>query len=52
MKNYQSKEVKGMEDRMKMYYRKYAELKKITENRDKEQKTDGKQTVETVGKGK
>ena len=41
-----------MEERMKMYYRKYAEIKNITGNKDKEHKTNGKQTVETVGKGK
>ena len=41
-----------MEKRMKMYCKKYQELRAKTETGSKEKKTDDKQTVETVGKGK
>lgn len=41
-----------MEKRMSMYYKKYQELMAKSEAGSKEKKTDDKQTVETVGKGK
>lgn len=41
-----------MEKRMRMYYKKYQELRAKTEAGSKEKKADDKQIVETVGKGK